>query len=36
VYSWVVLNHQWLMLGTPVFTSSSEIFEGLMSAVAPQ
>ena len=36
VYFWAVLNHQWLLLGTPVFTSSSEIFEGLMTAAAPQ
>ena len=36
VHSLAVLNHQWLLLGTPVFTSSSEIFEGLMTAAAPQ
>ena len=36
VHSLAVLNHQWLLLGTPVFTSSSEIFEGLMTAAAPR
>ncbi|MDO7850026.1 hypothetical protein [Hymenobacter convexus] len=28
---WAVLNHHWLLLGTPVLTSSGEEFEGLMN-----
>ena len=36
VQSLAVLNHQWLLLGTPVFTSSNEIFEGLMTVAIPQ
>lgn len=35
LHYWTVLNHQWLLLGIPVFTSSGTEFEGLMKPDRP-
>ena len=35
LHYWAVLHHNWLLLGTPVFTSSEEVFEGLMKPDQP-
>lgn len=35
LHYWAVLNHRWLLLGTPVFTSSGEVFEGMLKPDQP-
>jgi len=35
LHYWAVLNHRWLLLGTPIFTSNGVEFEGTMKPNQP-